>query len=88
MLERPRVVQSGGRFSHMFTFHLYSLISLCIYSRGREVETASGWENLHVGAVSRHISRLDSLNTSNDLFKKKLKKGRCAVTPIIARQVP
>ena len=26
------------------------------------------WDNLHVGAVSRH--KLDSLNTSNDLFKK------------------
>ena len=27
-------------------------------------------ENLHVGAVSRH--RLDSLNTSNDLFNQKV----------------
>ena len=28
---------------------------------------APGWDNLHVGAVSRH--RLDSLNSSNDLLK-------------------
>ena len=35
----------------------------------REQRPALGQENLHVGAVSRH--RLDSLNTSNDLLKKK-----------------
>ena len=33
---------------------------------GRGAETGSGWDNLHVGAVSRH--RLDSLNTSTELL--------------------
>ena len=44
---------------------------------------ASGWDNLHVGAVPRH--RLDSLNTSNDLLKKK--KSECLAGTELIREL-
>ena len=60
------MLQSGGSFPCVIDFSPFSFY-LYVSIRREEQRPAPGWDNLHVGAVSRH--RLDSLNASNDLFK-------------------
>ena len=62
-------------FSYIFFSHAFSILFTMYLKEMREQRPAPGWDNLHVGAVSRH--RLDSLDTSNGLFKKKY--SLCAV---------
>ena len=57
----------SGIMPGVFGFWFSSFCPFFCY-RGRGAETGLGWENLHVGVVSRH--RLNSLNVSNDLPKK------------------
>ena len=78
-------IQSGVRrlqFSHRnFSFCQHGLTG------DRGAETPPGWDNLHVGVVTRH--RLDSRKTSNDLFyKKPISETHCSVRIVVIRVIP